>query len=162
MQLSEHTQSQARALADFKQSTVKMDVKNINDGCSGRMTQPNHTAVINCRNVAKYLWTKSKIIIVLSIFGSTYICERAFQQWRWMTRIRSRFHACLIDYNLQSQLHCTVKLLLLFLPNWSAPEIITCPIMVSKMTRSINNSNTSNCDSLDTKYLVSLHWWRHI
>uniref|UniRef100_A0A3B3RGE1 HAT C-terminal dimerisation domain-containing protein n=1 Tax=Paramormyrops kingsleyae TaxID=1676925 RepID=A0A3B3RGE1_9TELE len=42
---------------------------------------------------------------VLSIFGSTYICERTFSA---MTRIKSRFRARLTDYNLQSQLHCAV------------------------------------------------------
>uniref|UniRef100_A0A672PIW7 HAT C-terminal dimerisation domain-containing protein n=1 Tax=Sinocyclocheilus grahami TaxID=75366 RepID=A0A672PIW7_SINGR len=40
---------------------------------------------------------------VLSIFGSTYICERTFSV---MTRIKSRFRARLTDCNLQSLLHC--------------------------------------------------------
>uniref|UniRef100_A0A672PL12 HAT C-terminal dimerisation domain-containing protein n=1 Tax=Sinocyclocheilus grahami TaxID=75366 RepID=A0A672PL12_SINGR len=39
---------------------------------------------------------------VLSIFGSTYICERTFSV---MTRIKSRFRARLTDCNLQSLLH---------------------------------------------------------
>ncbi len=42
---------------------------------------------------------------VLSIFGSTYICERTFSA---MTRIKSRFRARLTDCNFQSQLHCAV------------------------------------------------------
>ncbi|KAL1279509.1 hypothetical protein QQF64_026182 [Cirrhinus molitorella] len=42
---------------------------------------------------------------VLSIFGSTYICEHTFSA---MTRIKSRFRVRLTDCNLQSQLHCAV------------------------------------------------------
>uniref|UniRef100_A0A671NNQ0 HAT C-terminal dimerisation domain-containing protein n=1 Tax=Sinocyclocheilus anshuiensis TaxID=1608454 RepID=A0A671NNQ0_9TELE len=78
---------------------------------------------------------------VLSIFGSTYICERTFSV---MTCIKSRFPARLTDCNLQLQLHCAEFHQIGLLLTTSG-----VPLMVSRIILS-NNNNKSNCNHLDT------------